>query len=191
MSSTQAGQVSDPGKAWGRWEKVARPEQGPGARRTTPAPHNQHDPPPTPDILPHPSWPCPSPGAWHPRPTAALPAGLLGVHLSPRDATPGRKERCGRPRPAARHPEATGSWGQAGCFPPSPPLLLSWDRAPMVEEDLASHRRVGGAENERWGFRGSGELSGLQMREALGALVSWGGRGGQGLTLVTGRWHLG
>lgn len=36
--------MSDPGKAWGRWEKVARLEQGPGARRATSAPHNQHDP---------------------------------------------------------------------------------------------------------------------------------------------------
>lgn len=34
--------------------------------------------------------------------------------------------------------------------------------------------RVGGAENEEWSFRGSGELLGLQMREALGALVSGG-----------------
>lgn len=94
---------------------------------------------------------------------------------------------------------------QAGCPPPrghwvpgagwvlpsvsASPALMG--PSPRVEGDLASHRRVGGAENERWGFRGSGELLGLQMREALGPLVSWGGRGGQGLTLVTGRWHLG
>lgn len=117
--------------------------------------------------------------------TAALPAGLLGVHLSPRDATPGRKERCGQPRAADQVP-------RAGWVLPSvsaSPVLT--DRAPRVEGDLASHRRVGGTENEEWSFRGSGELLGLQMREALGALVSGGGCRGQGLTLVTGRWHLG
>lgn len=97
-------------------------------------------------------------------------------------ASPGRLP--GAPRPL-------GPASRLGAALRSPPLLLSWDRAPRVEGDLASHRRVGGAGNEGWGFRGSGELLGLQMGEALGVLVSRGGRRGQGLTLVLGRWHSG
>ena len=196
MSSTPAGQVSDPGEAWGRWEKVARPRQGPGVRqgdpgRSTLAPHDQHDPPEPPRSSPtHPGHahlqvpgtlrrqlPCRL-ACWEftPAHVMLLKAGKRGV------ASPGRLP--GAPRPL-------GPTGRLGAALRSPPLLLSWDRVPRVEGDLASHRRVGGAGNEGWGFRGSGEFLGLQMGEALGALVWQGGRRGQGLTLVLGRWHSG
>lgn len=65
---------------------MARPEQGdlqgPGAdvdlrwscRLPILAPGSRHDPPShAPRFLLYPAWPCPSPGAWHCQPTAALP----------------------------------------------------------------------------------------------------------------------
>lgn len=160
---------SQAGVATGPWSHTGSPDQ--------------HDRP-HPRVLPRPSWPCPSPGAWHPQLTAALPAWSAP---QPARCCSGQEREVWPAR--AGCPAPRGHWvTEAGWVLPSgtPPLLLAGDRGPRhLPSAPATGSRGPGFSQEGWGAQnerpqrvwGASELLGLQMGEAPG------GGGATGRTL--------